>query len=76
MNCKQGTKLVHEGYYVAEVDVELLFEDDGWSPHLTIEDAYKLDDVRSALQHDDLATAMRLSRVMKSSVTNVYHRSV
>jgi len=56
-------KLVHEGQYVAEVDVELIDTDEGWSPYLTLEDAYKLDDVRAALRRGDLKSAMRLSRV-------------
>ena len=42
------TKLVHEGKYVAEVEVEVIDTDDGWSPYLSLEDAYKLDDVRGA----------------------------
>ncbi len=63
MTRKQITKLVHEGHYVAEVDVELLYEDDGWSPYLTLEDASRLDDVRVALKHGDIAAAMMLSRV-------------
>ena len=47
---KHHTKLVHEGQYVAEVDVELLDTGEGWSPYLSLEDAYKLDDVRDALR--------------------------
>jgi hypothetical protein len=56
-------KLVHEGTYVAEVEVELVETDEGWSPYLSLEDAYKLDDVRTALRRGDLVTAARLSRV-------------
>ncbi|MDF0666737.1 MAG: nucleotide-binding protein [Nitrospira sp.] len=51
------TKLIHEGRYLAEVDVELLVTDDEWSPYLTVEDAYKLDDVREALKKGDTMTA-------------------
>ena len=57
------SKLVHEGNYVAEVDVELIETDEGWSPYLSLEDAYKLDDVRDALRRGDLQAALRLSRV-------------
>jgi hypothetical protein len=56
-------KLVHEGLYVAEVEVELIETDEGWSPYLSLQDAYKLDDVRAALRRGDLASATRLSRV-------------
>ena len=34
MSKKKQTKVVHEGSYVAEVDVELLDEPEGWSPYL------------------------------------------
>ncbi|MHB8895117.1 MAG: hypothetical protein ACYC99_08085 [Candidatus Geothermincolia bacterium] len=37
--------------------------DEGWSPYLSVEDAYKLDDVRDALRRGDLAAAARQSRV-------------
>jgi hypothetical protein len=63
MRRQRRTKLVHEGRYLAEVDVELLVTNDEWSPYLSVEDAYKLDDVRDALKRDDVATAARLGRI-------------
>ncbi len=57
------TKFVHEGEYAAEVDVELLIDDTSWSPYLSLEDAYKLDDVRDALRRKDLVTASKMARV-------------
>ena len=45
MNKKKRTKLVHEGNFVAEVNVDLIETSEGWSPYLSLEDAYKLDDV-------------------------------
>ena len=60
---RSHTKLVHEGQYVAEVDVELIDTDEGWSPYLSLEDAYKLDDVREALRRGDVSSATRLARV-------------
>ncbi|MBW1700172.1 MAG: hypothetical protein JRH18_20960 [Deltaproteobacteria bacterium] len=63
MKKRKHTKLVHEGKYVAEVDIELIYSPEGWSPYLTLEDAYKLDDVREALRKGDLDTASRLSRL-------------
>ena len=63
MSKKKRTKLVHEGSYVAEVDVELLEEPEGWSPYLSIEDAYRLDDVRQALRRGDIRTAAKFPRV-------------
>jgi hypothetical protein len=63
MRTRHQTKLVHEGQYVAEVDVELIQADTGWSPYLSLEDAYKLDDVREALRRKDVGAASRLARV-------------
>jgi len=63
MRKRRHTKLVHERQYVAEVEVELIETDEGWSPYLSLEDAYKLDDVRAALRRGDLESAARLSRV-------------
>lgn len=66
---RKRTKLVHEGNYVAEVEVELLEEPEGWPPYLSLEDAYRLDDVREALRRGDVKTAARYSRVF--SITPV-----
>lgn len=63
MKRRHYTKLVHEGRYVAEVEVELIDTDEGWSPYLSLEDAYRLDDVRYALRRDDIKSAARLARV-------------
>ncbi len=63
MTTRRQTKLVHEGNYVAEVDVELVQTDTGWSPYLALDDAYKLDDVREALRRGDVKVASRLARV-------------
>jgi hypothetical protein len=65
MTARKSTKLVHEGQYVAEVDVELIISDEGWSPFLSLDNAYKLDDVRQALRNGDLRTASKLGRVFK-----------
>ena len=65
MSKKRRTKLVHEGQYAAEVDVDLIEADEGWSPYLSLDDAYKLDDVREALRQGDVARAARLARVYR-----------
>ncbi|MBT6276663.1 MAG: DUF4258 domain-containing protein [Chromatiales bacterium] len=54
---RKRTKLIHEGDFVAEVDIELLEEGDGWSPCLSTADAYRLDDVREALRTGNLSAA-------------------
>lgn len=63
MRKRNHTKLVHGGEYVAEVDVQLAEADDSWAPYLSLEDAYKLDDVREALRRGDIRTAARQARV-------------
>ena len=60
---KPRTKLVHEKNCVAEVDVEFIYTDEGWSPYSSLEDAQKLDDVRDALRRGELKTASRHARV-------------
>ena len=71
MNKREQTKLVHEGNYVAEVDVELLEEPEGWSPCLSLKDAYRLDEVREALRRGDIKTAANYSRVFSLTPVSV-----
>ncbi len=63
MDTRHRIKYVHEGKYVAEVDVELLENETEWSPYLSVADAYKLDDVREALRSGDIVAAAKLARV-------------
>ena len=58
-------KLIHEGDYVAEVDVELEVADDPWATYLSLEEAEKLDQVRLALRRGDVQEATRQARVFK-----------
>ncbi len=63
MKVRKRLKYVHEGQYAAEVEVVLVEDDSSWSPYLSIEDAYKLDDVREALRRGDLELAARYGRI-------------
>jgi hypothetical protein len=63
MNAKHYAKLVHEGEYVAEVDVELIYTEEGWSPYHSLDDACKLDGVRDALRRGDVKSASRPAKV-------------
>jgi uncharacterized membrane-anchored protein len=63
MTKRMRVKLVHEGKYVAEVQVDVEYDDTGWSPYLSVDDAYKLDDVRDALREGDVEAASRLASV-------------
>jgi hypothetical protein len=67
MTKRRISKLVHMGEYVAEVEVEMIYTDDDWSPYLSLDDAMKLDDVREALQRRDFETAQKLAHVYKLS---------
>ncbi len=58
-------KLVHEGDFAAEVEVELIDSEEGWAPYLSLEDAEKLDDVRTSLRQGDVKSAARIARVYR-----------
>jgi hypothetical protein len=63
MTTRNYIKLVHEREYVAEVDIELIETETSWSPYLSLDDAYKLDQVREALREGNIKAASRLARV-------------
>ena len=65
MSTRKQSKLVHEGEYAAEVEVELIDSDEGWGPYLTLEDVRKLDEVREALREGNIAAASKLARVFR-----------
>lgn len=61
MSLRSTKRLVREGEFVAEVDVELVEVEEPWAPYLSLQDAYKLDDVRDALRAGDIPRALRLA---------------
>jgi hypothetical protein len=63
MKERKKSKYVHEGQYVAEVEVVLVEDETSWSPYLRVEDAYKLDNVREALRRGDLESAAKFGRI-------------
>ena len=65
MMIRKTVKLIHEGRYAAEVPVELIEDDTGWSPYLSLEDAKKLDDVRLALRRGEVVEAAKHGRVFE-----------
>jgi hypothetical protein len=60
---RNTVELIHEGKYAAEVPVELIEEEAGWSPYLSLEDAQKVETVRLALRRGDIAEASKYCRV-------------
>jgi phosphotransferase system IIA component len=65
MKTRKQTKLVHEGDYLAEVDVELIESDDPWAPYLSPEEVRKLDNIRLSLRRGEVATVAKIARVFK-----------
>lgn len=64
-------EFVREGRLAAEVSVELIDEEGGWSPYFSMEDAKKLEAVRLALRSGDIAAASRYGRVFELTPVTV-----
>ena len=62
---RKTVKLIHEGRYAAEVPIELIEDDTGWSPYLSLDDAKRLDAVRLALRKGEIAEAAKHGRVFE-----------
>ena len=46
---RTSTQMIHEGDYAAEVTIELIEDETGWSPHVAEDDIFKLDAVSHSL---------------------------
>ena len=57
------TEYIHEGRYVAGVEVEWIADETGWSPYIILNDAFKLDGVRDAPRRDDLKSAAKYGQL-------------
>lgn len=62
---RKSFRFVHTEKYAAEVEVELVPDDNAWGPYLTMDDALKLDRVKDALKRGDVAAASREARVFR-----------
>ncbi len=65
MTTHRQVKLVREGQYVAEVEIELIESEEGWAPYLSLEDAEKLDAVRRALRSGEVDKAGKSAKVFR-----------
>ena len=65
MTRRRRPKVIHEGKYAAEVGVELIESQAGWVPYLSLKDAQRLDEVRTALRRGDLQRASQIARVFR-----------
>lgn len=60
MHSRKHTKMIHEGKYIAEVEVELInTKDDDWAPYLSLDDALKIDAIREALRNGNITKAKK-----------------
>ncbi len=62
---RNTVEFIREGQYAAEVPVELIEEEGGWSPYLSLDDARKLETVRLALRAGDIPTAAKHGRIFE-----------
>jgi hypothetical protein len=63
MRTRRLTRIIREGGYLAEVDVQVMEIEGSWSAVMSLEDAQILDEVREALRQGDVQRAARLARV-------------
>ncbi len=62
---RKSKELIHEGKYAAEVDIDLEYTDESWSPTMSGDDARKLETVMLALRRGDVAEAAKHGRVFE-----------
>jgi hypothetical protein len=65
LRTRKSIELIHERGYAAEVEIELHYTDESWSPTMSMDDARKLEAVRLALRRDDIAEAAKYGRVFE-----------
>jgi hypothetical protein len=65
MRVKRTVELIHEGRFAAEVEIELHYTDESWSPTMSGADAFKLEAMRDALRRGDLSAASEYGRVFE-----------
>ena len=58
-------EFIHEGKYAAEVEIDLHYSDESWSPTMSADDARKLETVMLALRAGDIAEAAKHGRVFE-----------
>ena len=57
VNRRSTVRLVREGDFAADIAVSLIETEGGWERYLSLEDCYRLDDVRDALRAGDVRRA-------------------
>jgi len=62
---RQAVELLREGKYAAEITIELIDDEESWSPTMSLNDARKLETVRLATKRGDIAEAAKYGRVFE-----------
>lgn len=62
---KRQEKFVHVGDFVARVEIDLIYNEDTWSPCISLEDAQKLDKIRLFLQKGDYKAASENAEIFR-----------
>ncbi len=67
MHKRKHKKFIIEGKYVAEVEIDIIDTDEGWSPYISLGDALKLDSIRESLKQNDIESAKKSAKVFTLS---------
>ncbi len=62
---RRRTELIREGRYAAEVEIELEYDEESWSPTMSLDDARKLERIRLALRGGNYAEAGKEARIFE-----------
>ena len=62
---RRRAELIREGRYAAEIEIELEYDEESWSPTMSLDDARKLERVRLALRRGDHAEAAKEASVFE-----------
>jgi len=60
---RKHTKFLHEGKYVAEVEIEIIDNENAWSPYMSLDDTLVLDTVRELLREGNIIEAKKYGKV-------------
>ena len=62
---ENASSACREGKYVAEVEIELLYSNEEWSPYISLEVTLKLDEIRDALKQHNVKLAGKYAKVYR-----------
>jgi len=62
---RKSKQLIHEGKFAAEISIDLIEDETGWSPYVLPADIEKIDRVRLALRRGDVEAAAKEAKVFE-----------